>query len=113
MTAPENPTGNVEQAIGEVLERCRGYTLVGGRPGTFVCTCGIDLGVSSYPDPAHRAHVAEQITPLVDAARAEARKVALLEAADRMPAFHDRDAPEWAITSACRWLRERAERETP
>jgi hypothetical protein len=34
----------------------------------------------------------------------------LREAADRMPAFHDRDVPEWAITSACRWLRERADR---
>jgi hypothetical protein len=34
---------------------------------------------------------------------------ALREAADRMPAFHDRDAPEWAITSACNWLRARAD----
>jgi hypothetical protein len=34
---------------------------------------------------------------------------ALREAADRMPAFHDRDAPEWAITTACKWLRARAD----
>lgn len=49
-------------------------------------------------------------TKAADIAEAERRGAerALLEAADRMPAFHDRDAPEWAITSACRWLRDRA-----
>ena len=41
--------------------------------------------------------------------RAEARAEALRDAADRMPAFHDRNVPEWANTSACRWLRERAD----
>jgi hypothetical protein len=41
----------------------------------------------------------------------EAREAALRDAADRMPAFHDRNVPEWAITSACRWLRDRADRE--
>jgi hypothetical protein len=39
---------------------------------------------------------------------AEAGAKALEGAADRMPAFHDRDVPEWAITSACKWLRARA-----
>jgi hypothetical protein len=39
----------------------------------------------------------------------EVRAAALREAADRMPAFHDRDVPEWAITSACKWLRARAD----
>lgn len=40
---------------------------------------------------------------------AEVAAKALRDAADRMPAFHDRDVPEWAITSACRWLRTRAD----
>ena len=40
---------------------------------------------------------------------AKAKAEALREAADRMPAFHDRDVPEWAITSACKWLRKRAD----
>ena len=35
---------------------------------------------------------------------------ALHLAADRLPAFHDRNAPEWAITSTFKWLHERADR---
>ena len=46
------------------------------------------------------------VTPAHDAAVAAK---ALREAADRLPAFHDRDVPEWAITSAFKWLRERAD----
>lgn len=55
----------------------------------------------THHDPAVRALIARE------------RAAALREAADRMPAFHDRDVPEWAITSACNWLRDRADREEP
>ena len=41
---------------------------------------------------------------------ARIRAEALEWAADHMPAFHDRATPEWAITAACRWLRDRADR---
>lgn len=40
---------------------------------------------------------------------AEVQAAALRTASDRMPAFHDRDVPEWAITSACAWLETRAD----
>ena len=40
---------------------------------------------------------------------ADIQAAALRDARDRMPAFHDRDVPEWAITSACKWLERRAD----
>lgn len=51
---------------------------------------------------------------MTEALEAEAaRKIAakaLRDAAARMPAFHDKDAPEWAISSACKWLEAEADR---
>jgi hypothetical protein len=46
------------------------------------------------------------ITPLIAARE-------LRDAADRMPAFHDRDVHEWAIVSACKWLKARADALAP
>lgn len=108
MTAPENPPSNVEQAIGEVLAAHAGHTW-DNDTRRFRCKgCGADLG-RSYPDDAHRAHVAEQIAPLVDAARVEA-----------WDEGHSRHGTQcvmdegFGIRESCtNPYRERAERETP
>lgn len=71
------------------------------------CSCG---DVSAFTAATHRAHVAQALAPVLAAAVREARAAELREAADRMPAYHDGEQPEWAITAACRWLRDRADR---
>ena len=68
-------------------------------------------GWLSDVDACPRAErVAAAVVAALDLPRLEreAAAKALHEAADRMPAYHDRNSPEWAITAACRWLRVRA-----
>jgi hypothetical protein len=83
-TAPENPTSNVEQAIGEVLAAHERVTKVaeprniadhhlGRTHYEMRCTCGALMPwPSAETDIAHRAHVAEQVAAVVAGARAEA-----------------------------------------
>jgi hypothetical protein len=75
MTAPENPTSNVEQAIGEVLDR---HTLLDpdrDGPGGWRCTCGTRYESGWTAESAHRAHVAEQVAAVVAGVRAEAERM--------------------------------------
>jgi hypothetical protein len=127
VTAPENPTSNVEQAIREVLEQHRAIN-VRQRPANRhgivvsdrVCVCGHLLPWQpNQATLAHRAHVAEQVAAVVAGV--------LRDAAEALPAATegplrvgtalwpecDRDAYSLAIEEAQRALIERADRETP
>lgn len=70
MNAPDA----LRERLAGVLAEHDDYGFVGGRPGTFMCDCGTDLMVSSYPDEAHRLHVADALLPVLADVRAEAAR---------------------------------------
>lgn len=77
-------------------------------PGWHPCDCGEWEGYWCDFD----THATDAVLALFAAQPtvAQVKAEALREAADRMPAFHDGDVPEWAVESACKWLNERAYR---
>lgn len=68
----------------------------------FICTCEASLG-TSYPDAAHRAHLAAALESLI----AEARAGALREAADDVQ-DECRHSSESCFCGSADWLRGRA-----
>ena len=65
MTAPENPTSNVEQAVGEVLAAHKTWSTFpsGFMRFDIVCGCGERFRDITLDD--HDAHVAEQVAAVV------------------------------------------------
>lgn len=128
LAAHPDPAAGTGLGLSEVLAEHRQSFGSNAHEMWSFCSCDPDVarvrwigqGVppmdsSFYPevDQDRIAHLAAALEPVVAARVAEAKAIgareALREAADRMPAFHDGDAPEWAITAACRWLRTRAD----
>ena len=93
--APACPCNPEETPVTAPLTDAEKAVLYSPLQGLAASLCG--------PEPVYAA-----VERIIAARVAQARAAALREAADRMPAFHDRDEPEWAITSACEWLRKRA-----
>jgi hypothetical protein len=110
MTAPENPTSNVEQAIGEVLrDAIRAVVDRIERDGIHNEAPGSAAWCHDYTEAIY-----EQVAAVVAGVRAEA----LRWAAHEFPGPHSREEINNA-RDARRWLRrraddiERADRETP